>query len=328
MEQAVADMAPDLTEKGQAALVKAVARRIAREAPSLEEVNAEGLEKLAKAVVVETLKDDLKARAKLEKIDYQGERQTFLSRVHSAHTRRAYTMALDRLEAWCKRQDITPLGLTPALADDWIETEKGGGSPATTRLRVSGCSAFFTWLERRHTEVRNPFRGTRSRPAMKATRVLAVPSEDEVNAILEEAKAKDAATWSAILIMARLGLRVGALPGMSITADRYTTTSKGKEVRGEIGEELRHAVIRAGLPLRAPFGELSAPAIAERVREITEKMHGEGKLKAAYSAHDLRHAFAVRLYREIHDVYAVRVALGHANVSVTEKYLRSLGLGG
>ena len=39
-----------------------------------------------------------------------------------------------------------------------------------------------------------------------------------------------------------------------------------------------------------------------------------------------RHAFAVRLYEATHDVYQVEKALGHANVSVTESYLRSLGL--
>ena len=50
------------------------------------------------------------------------------------------------------------------------------------------------------------------------------------------------------------------------------------------------------------------------MREITEKMHGEGKLKPAYSAHDLRHAFAVRVYQATHDIYAVKTALGHANV--------------
>jgi len=42
--------------------------------------------------------------------------------------------------------------------------------------------------------------------------------------------------------------------------------------------------------------------------------------------HDLRHAFAVRLYGRSRDVYAVKTALFHANVAVTETYLRSLGL--
>ncbi|MGA2642381.1 MAG: tyrosine-type recombinase/integrase [Spirochaetia bacterium] len=167
-------------------------------------MDAEGLEKLAKAVVVETLKDDLKARAKLEKIEWQTERETFLARVRSVHTRRAYSMALDRLEGWAARQGITLMDITPALADDWIESEKSEGSPATVRLRVSGgASAFFTWMERRHAE---------------------------------------------------------------------------------------------------------------------------GTLRAAYSAHDLRHAFAVRLYQASHDVYQVEQALGHANVAVTEAYLRSIGV--
>jgi integrase/recombinase XerD len=43
--------------------------------------------------------------------------------------------------------------------------------------------------------------------------------------------------------------------------------------------------------------------------------------------HDLRHAFAVRLYQATKDVYQVEKALGHANVAVTETYLKSLGLG-
>jgi site-specific recombinase XerD len=41
-----------------------------------------------------------------------------------------------------------------------------------------------------------------------------------------------------------------------------------------------------------------------------------------------RQAFAVALYKKTRDVYAVEKALGHANVAVTEGYLRSLGLGG
>jgi site-specific recombinase XerD len=58
---------------------------------------------------------------------------------------------------------------------------------------------------------------------------------------------------------------------------------------------------------------------------LTEKLHTAGQLKARYSCHDLRHAFAVRLYEATHDVYQVEKTLGHANVSVTETYLRSIG---
>ena len=52
-----------------------------------------------------------------------------------------------------------------------------------------------------------------------------------------------------------------------------------------------------------------------------------GGLQARYYVNDPRHDFAVRLYQETRDVYAIYKALGHANVAVTEIYLRSLGVG-
>ena len=314
-------------EKG-AVLVKTVARRIAEDSPRLADLGEEELEKLARVVVAESLKDDLRREADLARIDYLAERDRYLqraSRTGSRHTLRSYRTALERLEAWCSKEGISPLELTPALADDFIESEKAaGGSPATVQLRVAAASSFWTWLERRHVELRNPFRGTRSRPAKKARRTLAVPSDLEVRILEAEAEPE---LQAAIVMMGQGGLRVGALPGLSITGNRWHSTTKGKEQSGKVPEEAREAITRAGLPLRSPFAGLTAAAIADRFRRLAIKLHGAGKLQARYSVHDLRHAFAVRLYEATKDVYAVEKALGHANVSVTETYLRSLGLG-
>lgn len=314
------------TLKGEA-LVKSVAARIARDSPKLADLGPAELENLARVVVAESLKDDLRHEADLARIDYQAERKRFLeraSRTGSAHTIRAYRAALGRLDAWCSARAISPLELTPARADDWIESEKAaGGSPATVGLRVAAVSAFWTWLERRHSDLRNPFRGTRSRPAKKARRTLAVPSEAEVRILEGEA---DPVLSAAIAMMGQCGLRVGALPGLSITGARWSSTTKGKEQSGKVSEEAREAITHAGLPLRSPFAGLSAAAIADRFRRLAIKLHEAGKLQARYSVHDLRHAFAVRLYEATRDVYQVEKALGHANVAVTENYLRSLRL--
>ncbi len=316
------------TVKGEA-LVKSVARRIAQDSPKLADLEPAELEKLARVVVAESLKDDLRHEADLARIDYQAERDRFLqraSRTGSRHTLRSYRTALERLEAWCSKEGIPPMELTPAPADDFIESEKAaGGSPATVQLRVAAASSFWTWLERRHTELRNPFRGTRSRPVMKARRTLAVPSEAEVRILEAEA---EPGLRAAIVMMGQGGLRVGALPGLSITGGRWSSTTKGKEQSGKVPEEAREAITRAGLPLRSPFAGLSAAAIADRFRRLAIKLHGAGKLQARYSVHDVRHAFAVRLYEATHDVYQVEKALGHATVAVTETYLRSLGLEG
>jgi site-specific recombinase XerC len=327
-------MAGTLTRGAQVngeALVKSVARRIAQDSPKLADLEPVELEKLARVVVAESLKDDLHREADLARIDYLTERDRFLqraSRTGSRHTLRSYRAALEHLEAWCAAaaQRLSPLELTPALADDFIESEKASGaSPATVQLRVAAASSFWTWLERRHEEIRNPFRGTRSRPAKKARRTLAVPSDAEVRLLEAEAEPTLAA---AIVLMGQGGLRVGALPAMSITGARWSSTTKGKEQSGKVPEEAREAITRAGLPLRSPFTGFSAAAIADRFRRLAIKLHEAGKLQARYSVHDLRHAFAVRLYVATHDVYQVEKALGHATVAVTETYLRSLGLVG
>ena len=306
--------------------VKATARRIAKDSPRLADIGAAELEKLARVVVAESLRDELRHAADLERIDYQGERQRFLdraSRTGSRHTRKAYQTALDRLDAWCARQGIATVELSPAQADDWIEAEKAvGSSPATVRLHVAGASAFWTWLERRHVEIRNPFRGSRARPMAKATRKLAVPSDAEIGKLVDAA---GPAVRAAIVTMAQVGLRVGALPSLAISGETWRATTKGKEQSGAFPAEARQAIERAGLPLRAPFGTLTASQIADGFRYIAKRLYEAGELRDRFSVHDLRHAFAVRLYQATRDVYQVKTALGHVNVAVTERYLKSLG---
>jgi site-specific recombinase XerD len=307
--------------------VKKVAKKIATESPKLADLPEEDLEKLARVVVAEGLKDELRRAADLEKVDYLGEREKFVarsSRTGSQRTKQLYSDALDKLDAWCKKGGISTLELTPALADDWIESLKAEGKAASSiRLMVAAGSSFWTWLERRHTELRNPFRGTRARPLNKPKRKLEIPTEAEIR-ILENA----AEEWlrAAIVLMSQVGLRAGALPSLSVSGDRYTCTTKGKEQRGKMPQEAREAIQKAGLSLRSPFQDKAVHQIEDSFRYLTKKLHGARQIAARYSCHDLRHFFAIEIYGSTHDVYQVEKALGHANVAVTETYLRSLGL--
>lgn len=323
-------MTAEIVERAKAereTRVRAVVGKLAHEVPELVDLDAATLEKVARVALLDEVKGKLQRAADLERIDYQAERQRFIeraSRTGSERTRKLYSAALARLEAWCARQAISPLELTPARADDWIEAEKAEGrAPATVNLDVAAASAFWTWLERRHPELHNPFRGTRARPARKASRVLAVPSDKEITALLKAAR-----PWlhAAIVVMARLGLRVGGLPGLTITGSRWVTTSKGKAHGGTISDSVRQAITRAGLPLRSPFGGYSAEKVRKAFEYIVRQLYAEGRIRARYSVHDLRHAFACREYLKDRDIYRVSKALGHAGVSVTERYLRSLNV--
>ncbi len=89
-------------------------------------------------------------------IHYVQERETYLERAGRAgskHTRLAYRAALERLEAWCAPRGISPLELTPASADDWIESMKAEDlAPSSVHLWVAASSFFWTWLAVRGTE--------------------------------------------------------------------------------------------------------------------------------------------------------------------------------
>ena len=321
----MAGMLTDRVREEGAQRVKVVARRIAKESPRLADLPAEDLERLTRVIVAEDLKDQLKHAAHLEKINLATEIATFLQRTGSPHTRRAYTKALVDLSSWCDKRRITILELSPATSDDWIaDLKASGASPSTVRLKVAGVSSFLTWMERRHPEeVRNPIRGTRERPRAKSVRPLKVPSPEEVETLKVEALGE---LRAAIVIMADLGLRVGALPTMRINGSTFTSTSKGREIAGELPPEVKHEIAHAGLSARAPFEGVTAGHLADTFRWLVGRLHEAGKIRERYSVHDLRHSFATRLYLETRDVYRVSRALHHSGADITSRYLRSLGL--
>jgi hypothetical protein len=158
-----------------AANVQDMAMRISREAPTLADLNSDQLEQIARLVMTQKLTQELSTAAALAGIDWQGECETFLNnagRTDSKHTRRGYRSAIARLEAYAERAHISSLELTPARADDFIYSLKGEAATASVRRDVAACSSFFTWLERRHEGIKNPFRGTKARPALKAKKSL------------------------------------------------------------------------------------------------------------------------------------------------------------
>lgn len=238
---------------GSPGFVSCKAQRIAHESPSLADLGAEQLERLARVVVAETLKDELRKAADLERVPYTEEREAFIQRAGrtgSVHTRTAYRSALDRLDAWSKLQKLSPLELTPARADDWIEALKAEGrAPSNINLDVAAASSFWTWMVRRHPELRNPFRGTRARPPRKERRKLEVPTDWEVRIIEQTA---DGWLRAAVVMMGQAGLRAGALLSLSINGTPWTATTKGKDQSGKLPQEAREASSRPDFPCAHP----------------------------------------------------------------------------
>ena len=317
---------PTLHPGDQAVL--AMARRIAFESPELADLTPEQLERVAQAVLVGNLTSDLKRRADLERIDYAAEREAFLvnaGRTKSPHTRAAYSRAMDRVDAWSARRGVRVVELKAKDADDFIYfLQTQGRAPGSVRLDVAGVSSFFTFLARRFDQIQNPFRGTKARPERRASREVQYPTRDEVQAILVATESPS--DRAAFAVMAYRGLRVGALPSLSIRSRRFSARSKAKSISGEVPEEALKVLLEAELDLKRPFDSSTSRALAARFRYVTGKLAAKGTITAPYSVHDLRHFFAVDHYRRNKDIYGLKELLGHSSIQVTEVYLKGIGL--
>ena len=127
-------------------------------------------------------------------------------------------------------------------------------------------------------------------------------------------------------MMARYGLRISGVLTARFGNEYFSVRVKGDKVRTlELEPETKDLLARAGVVRREPFAGIGKSTVQNAFSKIARQLMVYGRIRHQYSWHDLRHYFAVNLYRKTRDVYAVKEALGHATVSITEVYLAGLG---
>lgn len=329
---------------------KHVAKRIAEIAaamPELEDLSPEQVDTIMKAVVFGELTAEARRRIIAARIDWIAETEAFISDKESPHTRNAYRRALATLKLWLDRKNLKTTDLSPRLADDFIRNlraarrENGDAMDAdSVRLVVAVCSAFYTFLEHRDDDVRNPFRGTRARP-IATWAVAEIPNEKEIHIIISTA---DPITRSALLIVQETGLRVGGLPGLVVKeSGLWWTVTKGKNFQGlePLSAETLGAIKAAGLNLRTPFAPQRFPVIESqrraknpatanqviqrlkmRLARVEGDLVAKGKIATQYSWQDFRHAYAAQNAHR--GISWVEAHLGHSSIAITERYLRNV----
>ncbi|MFP3042046.1 site-specific integrase [Treponema primitia] len=306
--------------------VEEMALRIAKTAPALADLNREQLELIARMVITQRLTGELSDMANLAGIDYEAEKIIFLNNAgksKSKHTRIGYSAALTSLETWAGRAGINPLALSPAQADDYIYSLKGEGRASSSiRRDISAASSFYSFLERRHKNIKNPFRGTKARPPKKTIKKTEIPTPEEMDIIMTSIPPLEGAI---LAVLAGRGLRIGALPPMELWGIKYKSQSKGKDITGAFPFEVITAIKTAELDPRHPFADFTVNAIELKIKYQIKKLYEAKKINARYSCHDFRHFFAVTEYRKNKDIHRLSKLLDHAGIAVTETYLRGLG---
>jgi site-specific recombinase XerD len=319
-----------------AASPEEMALRIQREAPTLADLDENQLEQIARLVMTQRLTTELNTAVDLAGVTWVKERETFLGDTKSPHTRRAYTAALNKLETWADREGLNPLAMTATHADQFIRALRAEGrAPASTRQDITAASSFFSFLERYHAAIKNPFRGTRIRPRKESVKEIVIPTAKEYKTIISSLPPTEKAI---VEVLALRGLRAGALPTLEKKGSRYHGKSKGKdlmegEVKGiTLPAKAVEAITAAALDIQKPFalnraGEpMTGNAIERRINYHIGKLYRAGKIRAAYSCHDFRHFFAVQEYSKDKDIFRVSRLLNHGGVQITQTYLRSLGV--
>lgn len=287
----------------------------------------EQIQKLESAAMGQILIDEMKDDYRIGNIDYEKERATFInqcSRNNSRHTKRQYSNALKRLESFAIEINKPILFLKAKEIDDFITSLKNNTALASTTVRtvVDSCSSFFTHISRRYPVIKNPFFGTKMRPRNKNKKTLAIPSKKEIDIIVADISNSD--VKAAIIFLSETGLRIGALSKISIHGNRYVCLTKCKEARGQLNKNALACVKKYKLDSENPFKNKKHTVIADTFRRATKRLTSEKKIKAAYSVHDLRHYYAVKLYTKTRDIHLVKDKLNHSSIVITDRYLRAL----
>ena len=270
--------------------------------------------------------DYMKEEQLIKQIDYETEKENFFkqcSKTKSNHTKRQYKNGLNKLDEYCKMNNKNILFIKAREADDFItEVNSSELSNLSIRALVSSCSSFFSFLERRYPFMKNPFRGTKTRPPVKNKKRLEVPVKKEIELIIKDIS--DPLVKMAVIFIMECGVRVGALPNLEIRNNKYYSYSKGKEVSGKVTDKVIKELKKNNLSFDKPFKNKSSEVIRNIFYRSSKRLYNQGKIKAAYSIHDIRHYFAVTLYKQTKDIELIRQALNHSSIAITGIYLKSL----
>ena len=289
-------------------------------------ISQEQAELLYKQANYLNILDYMKEEQLIKQIDYETEKENFFkqcSKTKSNHTKRQYKNGLNKLEEYCKMNNKNILFIKAREADDFItEVNSSELSNLSIRALVSSCSSFFSFLERRYPFMKNPFRGTKTRPPVKNKKRLEVPTKKEIELIIKDIS--DPLIKVAIIFIMECGVRVGALPKLEIRNNKYYSYSKGKEISWKVTDKVIKLLKQNNLSFNNPFRNKSSEVIRNIFYRSSKRLYNQGKIKAAYSIHDIRHYFAVTLYKQTKDIELIRQALNHSNIAITGIYLKSL----
>jgi len=275
--------------------------------------------------------EELAIAVKRNDIDLIKEMEIWLGTIDSASSRRTYRNGIDKFLKYCESHNIEPVYFSVKDAVVFVKwlTANGATTP-TIRSTISSCKKLFTRLWENH-EIpipSNPF-GPKSLLPRKNKRVklLLVPDQTDLDRFLDYAYAeRNLIPYTAIKLIAKHGMRIGAFEKMKARGKKAVTESKGGK-HSFVFDDEDITLLKA-----YPLNELTAERLAGMVNYHLERAYEKGVTKEKYSVHDFRHYFAINFLKKNKDnlslssiICKLSKKLGHKSITTTtEVYLESL----
>lgn len=253
--------------------------------------------------------------------------------LRSQNTRRAYTNALKMWVRWCTETGIDPVSPTAHEVGAWVTwmAEVRRYSPDTMRQFMGAIKGWHAELQLEgirpnvdvHARVRRPRATT-----VSTTRLL---GDDEVQALIDEARRRRTPVETALLLMATMGLR--ASEAGSVTGKELQRTPLGTVLRvtGKGGKvavmPVPEVVLAASERVQWPGWDLHlfrTPNADRPYRRVARwcDMVAETAGVEDFHPHMLRHWFVTVALREGVDERHVQDSARHSSMDTTRRYDR------
>lgn len=256
---------------------------------------------------------------RISKIDLSRELESWLGTITSVSSAKTYRYGITKFLKYCEAGGIIPLMISGTEAREfrnWLKANSA--SNPVIRATIIACSKLVDIVFESHNlHRRNPFKVKDLLPPKKRVKPLWVPDQAEVDRLLDFTK--NLVAFTAIKLIIKYGMRIGAFEKMTVADNKAVTVTKGKEMSYTFDDEA------VSLWRSCPLNKFTTRELADRVNWHLKRAFEEKVVRQRYSVHDLRHFYARKTLKETGgDVYKVSRDLGHSNLGTTGTYLESL----
>ena len=307
--------------------------------PELKDLKEDQIEKLAKSVIIENLKQQLKNEVKKCSSNIFALKEKWLATFNSDSTRINYKNNIEQFLKWMNGKSI--IDLRAIDADDYLEFLRNSNlCSGSIRFKIAAASSFCNYLIRADIINRNYFLKMKGLPKIQE-KLKIIPTDQEVSVVENEllnelhsigkgSKGKQrAASYMliAISILKHHALRIGALNSLTIDKNgNFIADSKGNTVRGKLNKECLDLIDQFKFNRNKPFEKIKTNTIKKQFESFHTRLYKENKINKIYGGHAYRHFSAVKFYTETLDIFRTMKHLQHTNVNTTQIYLKGLGI--